>query len=347
MAIYLTHGAKKNVGDYLIHSRARKLWAHLRPDLDVVSVPRWEKIELPQDAQALILCGGPGFTSRMIETVFPIAQSALERDIPFSGLALGWQGLPAKSPDGFSMTARSAGALRRAVEAGGPISVRDDVTQRIANQFGIETIRTGCTAWYSVPHLGQAPAISEQDPKSLVFTTPAQMGNAREAVEVMRMLRRRFPNTRLIASFHRGIDRDALTTAKQSRAFRMQAKAAGRLGFEVLDVSYDLAKIGFYREIELHVGYRVHAHLDFVSRRTPSVLISEDGRGYGQTATLHGEEAVLWAGGTHLVDKLDRRLSEEIAEGWPSLLGAVEIIERSYPLMQDVILRQAQLSPLP
>ncbi|WP_053384188.1 polysaccharide pyruvyl transferase family protein [Leucobacter celer] len=343
MTVYLAHGAKKNVGDYLIHSRARKLWTHVVPGAELVSIPRWEKIDLPEDAQLLVLCGGPGFTPRMVEGVFPVVQNALERSVPVSGLALGWQGLPKRNPGSFAMTARSVSTLRSIADAGAPISVRDDVTQEIAQQFGIETVRTGCSAWYSVPHLGTDPAPPTEEPRTIVYTTPAHAANTRESISVMRMLRKKFPGANLIATFHRGIRPDAQTTRRQSLPLVTQAAAARALGFEVRDVAYDLEKIGFYRDVDLHVGYRVHAHLDFVSRRTPSVLISEDGRGFGQTATLHGKKQVLWAGGSQLVEKLDRRLSNELKAGWPSLTRAVSVIEDTYPVMRETILQQARL----
>lgn len=343
MTVYLTHGAKKNVGDYLIHSRARKLWTHIVPEAQLVSIPRWEKADLPEDARLLLLCGGPGFTPRMVEGVFPVVQNALERDLPVSGLALGWQGLPKRNPGSFAMTARSVSTLRSIAASGSPISVRDDVTQEIAQQFGIETIRTGCSAWYSVPHLGTEPDPGTMEPRTIVYTTPAQAANTRESIAVMRMLRRRFADAKLIAAFHRGIRPDAQTTRKQSVPLITQAAAARALGFEVRDVAYDLEKIGFYHDVDLHIGYRVHAHLDFVSRRKPSILISEDGRGFGQTATLHGKKHVLWAGGTQLVEKLDRRLTAEMKAGWPSLTRAVSVIEDTYPVMRETILQQARL----
>lgn len=343
MTVYLTHGAKKNVGDYLIHSRARKLWTHLVPGAELVSIPRWEKIELPDDARLLVLCGGPGFTPRMVEGVFPVVQNALEQGVPVSGLALGWQGLPKRNPGSFAMTARSVSTLRAIAEAGAPISVRDDVTREIAQQFGIEAVRTGCSAWYSVPHLGTDPEPVAAEPGTIVYTTPAHAANTRESIALMRLLRKRFAGARLIAAFHRGIRPDAQTTRRQSMPLVAQAAAARALGFEVRDVAYDLDKIGFYRDVDLHIGYRVHAHLDFVSRRKPSVLISEDGRGFGQTATLHGRKHVLWAGDAQLGEKLDRRLTAEMRADWPSLARAVSVIEETYPVMREAVLQQARL----
>lgn len=342
MTVYLTHGVKKNVGDALIHSRARKLWSHVVPEAEIVSIARWEKT-LPEDARLLVLCGGPGFSTRMTETAFPVLQGALQRSVPVSGFALGWAGEPKRNPGSFTMSGRTVATLRSIVEAGAPISVRDDVTQWVASQFGITAVRTGCSAWYSMQHLGTRPELSGAEPATVVYTTPALSSNAKESLAVMRMLRKRFPNSKLIASFHRGIGPDAQTTRRQSVPLRVQAVAARALGFAVRDVSYDLERIGFYQEADLHIGYRVHAHLDFVSRRTPSFLISEDGRGYGQTATLHGEGHVLWAGSPDLVQTLDRQLSAELSNGWPSLTRAVSMIEETYPVMRDAILQQAVL----
>ncbi|MEV8337710.1 polysaccharide pyruvyl transferase family protein [Leucobacter sp. NPDC077196] len=343
MAVHLTHGIKKNVGDALIHSRARKLWHHVAPDLDLVSVPRWESHVAPEDSQLLVLCGGPGFTPRMIESVFPVAQEPLRQGTPVAGFALGWQGLPARKPEGFSMTARSVAALRKITAHGTPLSVRDDVTAEIAGMFGIDAIRTGCSAWYSIPHLGAAADPGPEEPRSVVFTTPALAENAKESIAVMRMLRAKYPRATLVAAFHRGILPDEHTSPEQSAPLVAQAEAARELGFDVRDVAYGLELIDFYHAVDLHVGYRVHAHLDFVSRRRPSVLISEDGRGSGQTAALHGGRKILWAGHPILVDKLDRRLSNEHEKQWPSLSRAVETIEASYPVMREMIQRQADL----
>ena len=47
------------------------------------------------------------------------------------------------------------------------------------------------------------------------------------------------------------------------------------------DVGGDLSGIIKYKSIDLHVGYRVHAHIDCLSRRRTSFLIHEDGRGAG------------------------------------------------------------------
>lgn len=297
MTIYLTHGAKKNVGDYLIHSRVRKLWEHVVPDVKTASIQRWEKVDLPEDATGLVLAGGPGLTTTMLERVFPIAVSGQEAGVPISGMALGWQGRPMHKPKTFTMTASSVQFLRETFTADNPISVRDEVSAELAGMMGAAATVTGCAAWYSIAHLGVAAPQTFAEPTCIIFTTPASADHTDESISAMKLVKRHYPNARVIAAFHRGIEVDEHTPKDQSKPLVRQAKAAKRLGFEVRDVAYGLEKIGHYQtEADLHIGYRVHAHLDFVSRRTPSILISEDGRGSGQSETLHGKGSVIWAG---------------------------------------------------
>lgn len=334
--MYVTHGAKKNVGDYLIHARGRALLEHILPDVEIISIPRWSREALPPGADMLVMCGGPGVSSRMVEDTFPVVGRAAEGSVPVAGIALGWAGEPRRDPEGFQMSARSVAALRQINDEGRPLTVRDDVTQRVLKTLGIDVVRSGCTAWYSVPHLG-APIGGFGTPQTVVFTTPASPKNTMEAIALMRLLKKRYPNARRVASFHRGVLPDRETDPARSAALVAQATAARALGFEVLDAAYDLSKIDFYGEADLHVGYRVHAHLAFVSQHRPSLLLTEDGRGLGQSVTLNGEDSVIWAADGDVVSRVDALLSSEERAGWPSLKQAVDVIEESYPVMRAAI----------
>ncbi|WP_346961698.1 hypothetical protein [Clostridium sp.] len=70
---------------------------------------------------------------------------------------------------------------------------------------------------------------------------------------------------------------------------------AEELGFEIEDLSYDLDKMAVYDESDLHIGYRVHAHIYCLSHRVKSILIHEDGRGEGvsQAINLQGINAYM------------------------------------------------------
>src|SRR4029453_7482424 len=123
--------------------------------------------------------------------------------------------------------------------------------------------------------------------------------------------------------FHRGLRADQFTSKKESAATLSLAAAATALGFKVIDAAFDLSRIAFYKNADLHVGYRVHAHLAFVSYRRPSLLIAEDGRGLGQAETL-GDEYRIRAGHSETVAQVVEALSKEERLGHPGLARAVD-----------------------
>ena len=46
--------------------------------------------------------------------------------------------------------------------------------------------------------------------------------------------------------------------------------------------------INYYNQVDLHIGYRVHAHIYMSSINKLSILISEDGRGKAQRDAIGG-----------------------------------------------------------
>ena len=47
--------------------------------------------------------------------------------------------------------------------------------------------------------------------------------------------------------------------------------------------------IDLYSNCDLHIGYRVHAHVFMTSIKKPSILIKEDGRGEGMSEVIEGK----------------------------------------------------------
>lgn len=54
------------------------------------------------------------------------------------------------------------------------------------------------------------------------------------------------------------------------------------------DLSGGAEKLSFYDNIDIHVGFRLHAHIWFLRTRKPSLLLGEDGRGMGHLYTFSG-----------------------------------------------------------
>lgn len=333
MVVILT-GAKKNVGDYLIGSRARKLLRDFVAE-DIVELSRFEKLDSHIDtinsSKCLILCGGPAYASDIYPSIYPLVADLADIKVPIVPFGLGWSGQPAGSPLSFRFTPESKTFLERVHTEIPFSSCRDNVTHEVLRNNGIRNVlMTGCPVWYSVPHLGQS--LEKSEFKRIVFTTPANPRLAFQSAKLMSLLRRKFPHAEIICSFHRGILPDSHTTLKSSAVYAAMALYARKLGFEVKDVSYSLDKIDFYQTCDFHVGYRVHAHLDFVSRRWPSLLINEDGRGIGMVRSLDMIE--LNHNDPSLLERYERALDEYAEYKMEDLERGIDVIEASYENMK-------------
>lgn len=336
--IVVLHGAKKNVGDFLIRHRGVALLKHLVPDHDLVLHERWRPLpdDLAAEARSIVICGGPGLSANFYPHVYRLVPDLRKLEKPVLPIALGWRGEPMSGAEDFRFLPESKDALEVIHSRISWSTVRDDLSLGIMGRNGIDNVRrSGCVAWYHLPSLGR-PLHRPHEIRHLVFTPPAQPKFFMESLRILVALKRRFPKAARICSFHRGLKADEYTRGREANASRLLARAAQWLGFEVIDASFDLSAIEFYESADLHVGYRVHAHLYFLSVRRPSLLISEDGRGLGQALSL-GDPYALKAGESGLADRVLQSIDEELKNSFASSDIAVEEIERTWPVMQETI----------
>ncbi len=323
-------GPTKNVGDFLIVSRAlrliRKHW-----DENVCVINRFQPFEPHLDevarSRALVLCGGPAYTANIVPWIYPILEFMDRISVPVVPFGLGWCGTP-KFPDDFEFTEVAREFLIEIHKSIPSSSCRDPITKAILGRAGIKNVTmTGCPVWFDENALGM-PLRVPSKMKRIVYTPPASPNLWMESLRVLALLRRRFPTAQIYSCFHRGIGRDALTRSGEARAYRTQATLGRLLGARSRDVSSDLSRIGFYRDCDVHIGYRVHGHLDFLSRRQPSVLISEDGRGRSMSHALNC--STLVAGDATMLPSLDRELSKMALGDQSSLAHVPDYLDATY-----------------
>jgi hypothetical protein len=282
-------GAKKNVGDALIVERCVALLRHLKPQQELTIVPSWEplKTELLRAADALIIPGGPGYQPGFYPGIYPLVHDAERLAVPLVAIGVGWKGIPGdwETLRSYAFTPSSLGLLRVMNERG-HLACRDYLTREALARHGLDATMTGCPVWYDLDSIG-APMHRPESIERLVFTPPELPLFADQGIAVAEVLRDLWPNAERICSFHRGIGGvDQWTDPARARNNERLAQAASRLGFEVVDASGALEQIAFYARCDLHVGYRVHAHLGFSGKRRLSVLLHEDGRGAGASQAL-------------------------------------------------------------
>jgi hypothetical protein len=334
----LLYGAKKNAGDFLIFERARKLVETYQNTTDFLEIPRWQKVDeyLPtinQKAKAVIICGGPGYASNFYPNVYPLTDTLSNIKVPIIPLAVGWSGVG--TPDTFQFTQDSLSAIREIHSRIERSSVRDVLTEKILKNSGIEnTVMTGCAAWYYLP-LVDKPFVASATIRRVVVTSPAKNANLVQAVHVLRLVKKVFPDAERFLVFHRGILPDKHTTIKTG-ALNVQLAVQGYLnGYRVLNASYSTKGLGFYQDCDLHVGYRVHAHLSFLSYRKASILLQEDGRGLGQSLTLGTKD--ISVSEPNLIENLSQILCHHLDTHFDDFQETVERMTATHRVMREFV----------
>jgi hypothetical protein len=105
--------------------------------------------------------------------------------------------------------------------------------------------------------------------------------------------------------------------------------AARILRYRTVNAAYDLSKISFYRECDLQVGYRVHAQINFLSMRKPSLLLCEDGRGDGLSRTL-GLEAPAAYNNPRAIAQIKFQLRNDLQQAFRRFAGIINKIDATY-----------------
>lgn len=96
---------------------------------------------------------------------------------------------------------------------------------------------------------------------------------------------------------------------------RIRKKVVEELGYEIIELN-NLKKMDrTYNKIDLHIGFRVHAHIWFLSRHKPSFLIHEDGRGNGFSDTFQLKNDIDWLS-SNFATKIINNVDKEIENGF-------------------------------
>ena len=309
MYIFLS-GAKKNVGDFLIGDRAVNLLRIHRPDVEIDIWDRWQSLDNRLDeinaSRALILGGGPAYQRSLYPGVFPLVSDLSQIKIPIVPMGLGWGGRSMLSINEFQFSDVALKAIKKFHGGIAFSSCRDHLTLAILQQNQIHNVlMTGCPAWYEPSYIGAAFHKPKHFEK-IVITTAQAPEFVSHNIKLVDSVRLAYPEAQIYCVFHRGIEKDQYTPAAEATRLQAIKDAAVASNCEIIDAAYDLEKIGFYKECDLHIGYRVHAHIYFLSVKRPSFLFHEDGRGVGVSSVLGLPDVTAFEGMSKQLTVVDR-----------------------------------------
>jgi len=279
-AYLLLHRALRNAGDFLIFERARRLIAERRPGVVLDTAEAWRPLTAQVPAgrlrayRAIVVCGGPGYAPGMAAR-YPLGD--LRALPPLVLLALGSKVEPGTDAQlaAFRLADEDRRFLETILARTTAIGARDPLTAELLVRSGIECVlMTGDPAWYDLDRIAD-PLRIPAPIRVITITPPANPAAFSQAATLFRALVAARPAARFRVVHHRGVQRPF-------------AALAAKLGWEQVDITGSADGFATYDEADLHVGYRVHAHLYATSRGVPSYLVAEDSRGLGMLRAMPG-----------------------------------------------------------
>ena len=292
MKIAYLSGAYKNSGDFLIEKRAVELIRHVYPEAEIV---RFLRNEIADNTTAINCCdfavigGGPIF-KQTLKGYMPLDLYCREIQRPTMILGGGWYGRNGSSftMRGYRFDSQTKDFLKHVYASGFGFSCRDLQTLNILRANGFSrSVMTGCPAWYDTRYVGQDEFRRESEEiRKIYVSDPSKLYNLDSLLLLVDYLTERFPGAALTVLFHRGIEKDAFTSGKSASALTECVRKLEEKGVAVRDISFGAEGFSAYDDCDLHIGFRVHAHIYNLSVRNRTILLEEDGRGAGVNETL-------------------------------------------------------------
>jgi exopolysaccharide biosynthesis predicted pyruvyltransferase EpsI len=370
----LLTGGKNNAGDFLIKHRAKKLLKELRPDREFKDFNSWEpfdeeKLEIVNNSIGLILTGGPALQRNIYPGIYKLTSDLSKIKVPIISFGIGWKSANGnwENINNYKLNDESLPLIHRLAESGYKSSVRDYHTMHVLQNYGMNNVvMTGCPALYDLDSIGKPIDVDTIDKInfSLGVGFIDSKNMERSVKDILIKLKEHFSHKKLSVKFHHSIDKKFLNTPDASSKLYQNnvrfSKWLESIGIEYEDISGSAQNlIDSYTNSDLHLGYRVHAHIFMSSISKPSILIAEDGRGKGLRALLGGiifdgftkrndsfiDKAIDKAGlpkdrfevDDNLSQLILRTLDSELENGMPRLKSVRSNIDLHFEVMKSFI----------
>ena len=293
--LVLLTGSKNNAGDFLIKYRAKALFSHFYPELKIVDIDRWnlltvEELDIINESVGLVLCGGPAMRTNIYPNIYPLTYDLTQIKVPIFTLGVGWKHSRGFWEDTYHypFTTKSRQLLDRIESNEVSSGVRDPHTLNALQINGYNNyILTGCPALYDLNHI-QSSILPNSDIKKLSistgvsFTHSAKMRS--QLYELIDLLDQKMSSTHITVVFHHSFNpkNPHINNNKFIKAHIDLTSWLEKKKIDYTDISGSVDQlIEHYTSTDFHIGYRVHAHIFCQSISKPSILIAEDGRGFG------------------------------------------------------------------
>lgn len=280
---YLT-GAYQNAGDFLIEERAKSI---IRDVCQNVNINRFYRDRIYNDIESInkfdaVVFGGGPLYMQDLNNYLNLDVCINEITPPIMIMGAGWYGANGAhcTIHDYNYSKQTTRFFQKVEEKGLGHSCRDICTLKTLKSAGFSNARmTGCPAWYCLKYMDKTTLRKDlSNINRIIVSDPALNSNINLFVSLLYHLRKKFKDAEIIIAFHRGVDKlrkiDKLHTCISDIEATIQ------------DLSGTFESFSVYDNCDMHIGFRVHAHIYNLSIRNLSILIEEDGRGAGVNEAL-------------------------------------------------------------
>lgn len=286
-------GSKNNAGDFLIRKRAHELFAALRPDRKIVEYDGWkplteEQLDVVNNSKALVLAGGPALQYNMYPGIYALVPDLTQIKVPVIMMGVGYKDQQGDwmNTRNYQLSESSQRLLGLIGKSGYMSGVRDYQTLNVLMNYNMQNaVMTGCPALYDLQYIKVRPVYPEK-PRKIAFSLGVSYIESPGMNKLMRdnilRLKQHFDQSALTVYFHHSINKKI-----PAQSAMIEWLTASGIAFADISRSAD-GLVDAYSQCDLHVGYRVHAHIFCCSISRVSVLLNEDGRGKGLNTVIGG-----------------------------------------------------------
>jgi len=278
MNLALLFRARLNAGDYIINRRTAELLKKYTPMKKCKAYKGWKKIHnvahLNKHFDGICICGGPALYPYFHSPkIYPLVDDIRQIKIPIYVIGVGL-GVYFNKINGYAFTRKSLNTLKY-ISKYAPISVRDEYAYTVLKRNNIPVVFTGCPVLH---YMDEKPTY-RKTVKKIAFTPLTNIQNVNRNILIKQ-------NNMLIHEIMRTFP-DAKVTVVEHRGAETKVKG----GHAHINISGNSLKIKVYKDYDMHIGFRLHGHLYFLSMHKPSYLITFDIRMKGMSASMKTDKS--------------------------------------------------------
>ena len=270
-------GGKNNAGDFLIKYRAKQLFQELKPDRKIINFNAWEKfddmkLKIVNESRALILMGGPSLQRDMYPGIYKLRDNLNDIKVPVITMGIGWKSINGEWQDSYQykLNESSISLVKKISNSGYLSSVRDYHTLNVVRFKGFKNfLMTGCPAYYDLDYINKKAIISNI--KKIAFSLGTSFVESSSMEKLMKKnilkCQEEFLDCEFEVVFHHSLNKEQFLSIHSGNSKHVERHNNFASWLDSQNISYvDISGsaenlMNYYKSVDLHIGYRVHAHI--------------------------------------------------------------------------------------